>query len=57
VSETNISRVIELERGDAARRALEEAARKVEAQEGGETYRRAFKAAAQLLRDLKAKWP
>lgn len=57
MSETNISRVIELERGDAARRALEEAARKVEAQEGGETYRRAFKAAAQLLRDLKAKWP
>lgn len=45
-------RRIELERADAARMALEEAARRVEAQEGGETYRKAFKASAALLRGL-----
>jgi hypothetical protein len=47
-------RRIELERADAARRALEEAAQRVEAQEGGETYRKAFKASASLLRHIKA---
>lgn len=47
-------RIIELERADAARNALEDAAKRVEAQEGGETYRKAFKAAADLLRRLKA---
>lgn len=51
---TDDARRIELERADAARQALEEAARRVEAQEGGETYRKAFKAAADLLRRLKA---
>ncbi len=48
------ARRIELERADAARHALEEAAKRVESQEGGETYRKAFKAAADLLRRLKA---
>lgn len=48
----NINRVIELERADAARMALEEAAKRVEAQDGGETYRKAFKASAALLRGL-----
>jgi alkylhydroperoxidase/carboxymuconolactone decarboxylase family protein YurZ len=52
----SIDRAIELERADAVRKALEEAAQRVEAQAGGETYRKAFKAAAQILRDLKAKW-
>lgn len=47
-------RRIELERSDAARRALEEAARRIEAQEGGSTYQKAFKASAALLRRLKA---
>lgn len=48
------ARRIELERADAARQALEEAARKIEMQDGGETYRKAFKAAADLLRRWKA---
>jgi hypothetical protein len=48
----SINRVIELERADAARMALEEAAKRVEAQDGGETYRKAFKASAALLRGL-----
>lgn len=50
----NIDRVIELERSDAARKALEEAAQRVESQEGGETYQKAYKASAALLRRLKA---
>lgn len=48
------ARRIELERADAARQALEEAAKRIEAQDGGETYRKAFKAAADLLRRFKA---
>lgn len=48
----SIDRVIELERADAARMALEEAARRIEAQAGGETYRKAFKASAAILRGL-----
>lgn len=48
----SIDRVIELERADAARMALEEAAKRIEAQDGGETYRKAFKASAALLRGL-----
>ena len=52
----SIDRVIELERADAVRRALEEAAQRVEAQAGNETYRKAFKASAALLRQLKACW-
>ena len=47
-------RRIELERADAARKALEEAAKRVEAQVGGETYQKAYKASAALLRRLKA---
>jgi hypothetical protein len=50
----DLSRRIELERTDAARKALETAAQRVEEQDGGETYRKAFKAAAALLRRLKA---
>lgn len=48
----SIDRVIELERADAARMALEEGAKRLEAQAGGETYRKAFKASAALLRGL-----
>jgi hypothetical protein len=54
MSDTSINRVVELERADAARKALEEAAQRIEAQEGGETYRKAFKASAAMLRRLKA---
>lgn len=46
-------RRIELERADAARKALEDAAKKIEQQEGGFTYRKANKATAALLRRLK----
>ena len=52
----SIDRVIELERADAVRKALEEAAQRVESQDGSETYRKAFKASAALLRRLKACW-
>lgn len=52
----SIDRVIELERADAVRKALEEAAQRVEAQSGNETYRKAFKASAAILRKLKATW-
>lgn len=48
------ARVIELERADAARQVLEEAAKRIESQEGGQTYQKAYKAAADLLRRLKA---
>lgn len=48
------ARRIELERADAARQALEDAARRVEAQAGGETYQKAYKTVAALLRRLKA---
>ncbi len=52
----SIDRVIELERADAVRKALEEAAKRVEGQQGSETYRKAFKASAALLRQLKGGW-
>jgi hypothetical protein len=54
MTEANFDRVIELERADAARRALEDAAKRIETQEGGQTYQKAYKAAADLLRRLKA---
>lgn len=50
----DLERHIALERADAARKALEEAAKKVEEQDGGMTYRKAYKASAALLRRLKA---
>jgi hypothetical protein len=52
----SIDRVIELERADAVRKALEDAAQRVEGQAGNETYRKAFKAAAAILRQVKASW-
>ena len=48
------ARRIELERSDAARQALEEAAKRIESQGGGQTYQKAFKAAADVLRRFKA---
>lgn len=48
------ARRIELERADAARQALEIAAKRIETQDGGQTYQKAFKAAAELLRRWKA---
>jgi hypothetical protein len=50
----DFDRRIELERADAARWALEEAAKQVESQDGGQTYRKAYKTAAALLRRIKA---
>jgi hypothetical protein len=51
---SNMERVIELERADAARRALEEAAKQIETQKGGQTYQKALKTAAAILRRMKA---
>jgi hypothetical protein len=51
----SIARMIELERSDAARKALEDAAKDLEAQKGGSTYQKAFKAAAAILRRTKSK--
>ena len=48
------ARRIELERADAARQALEEAAKRIDTQHGSQTYQKAFKAAADLLRRFKA---
>lgn len=53
MSELDLARRIELERADAARQALEEAAKRMETREGGNVYRKAFKAAAALLRGWK----
>lgn len=47
-------RVIELERADAVRQALERAANHLETRTGdSEPYRKALKLAARLIRDLK----
>lgn len=53
MSETEIDRLIELERTDAARKALERAAEAVEKRSGNDVYQRAWKAAARLIRSLK----
>jgi hypothetical protein len=49
-------RIVELERADAVRQALEKAAKRVEELEGGQTYRKAHKAIAALLRRWKGEW-
>lgn len=46
----NMDRVIELERDDAARRALEDAANALEIRGGNELYQRAWRKAADFLR-------
>ena len=51
-----IGRRVELERAEAARQALERAAQRVEELGGGETYQKAYKAAANAIRWLKANW-
>jgi hypothetical protein len=53
-SPANLDRVIELERADAAKFALEHAARKLEEQQyESEAYQKAMKTAAALVRSLK----
>jgi hypothetical protein len=52
---TSINRVIELERADAARKALEEAANQLETMSGAEQYQRAWRKAADFLRGFKPK--
>lgn len=52
---TNYDRVIELERADAARQALEEAANALETMSGAEQYQRAWRKAADFLRAFKPK--
>jgi hypothetical protein len=48
-------RIIELERADARRVALEDAARHIEALQGNELYQKAWKAAASCVRQLMVK--
>lgn len=50
---TSLSRVIELERADAARKALEEAANALELMSGAEQYERAWRKAAAFLRTFR----
>lgn len=52
---TSLSRMIELERADAARKALEEAANELEIKPGAEQYQRAWRKAADFLRSFKPK--
>lgn len=49
----DITRRIELERADAARQALEEAANALEIRQGAEQYMRAWQKAADFLRTFK----
>lgn len=51
----NIDRVIELERADAARKALDEAANALELLSGADQYQRAWRKAADFLRTFKPK--
>jgi hypothetical protein len=53
MSETDLGRMIELERADAARRALEDAAAKLEGQAGNSVYVAAWRKAARLIRLMK----
>lgn len=55
IHDPDLMRRIELERADAARSALEEAALAIESRDGGETYRKAYKTAANVIRWMKAK--
>jgi hypothetical protein len=50
---TDFDRVIELERADAARKALEDAAAKLEGQAGNSVYVAAWRKAARLIRLMK----
>lgn len=52
---TDHSRLIELERAQAAREALERAAERLETYKSNDTYEKAFKLGARLVRDLKPK--
>jgi hypothetical protein len=52
---SNMERVIELERADAARKALEEAANELETMAGAEQYQRAWRKAADFLRSFRPK--
>lgn len=49
----DFARVIELERADAARAALDEAAKQLDAKHGAEQYQRAWRKAATFLRSFK----
>lgn len=52
-TDAGLDRLIELERTDAARKALERAAEALEVRSGNDVYQRAWKAAARLIRSLK----
>lgn len=51
----DLSRLIELERADAARRALEGAIKRIEQLDGNELYQKAWKASVQAIRAMLAR--
>lgn len=52
-SQRGVERVIELERADAAKNALERAVKRIEGYKiRGETYRKALKLAVRLIREV-----
>jgi hypothetical protein len=53
VHDADLMRRVELERADAARRALDEAALALEVKHGAEQYMRAWRKAAGFLRTFK----
>lgn len=55
MTEVDLMRRIELERDDAARAALEAAARALEERAGNRLYEKAWKAGARLIRSLSVK--
>lgn len=52
-STADLARLIELERADAARKALEDAAVALERRGGNELYQRAWRIAANFLKSIK----
>ena len=52
MSDVDLSRRIELERMDAARKALEHAAERLEGYSTNELYRKALKTAARMIRSI-----
>lgn len=53
MSDGDLGRIIELERADAARSVLEQAAQKLEGYATNELYSKVLKKAARLIRELK----
>lgn len=53
MTDADVARLVELERKDAAREAIEAAAKALEERAGNKLYEKAWKAGARLIRTLK----